>query len=123
MDLLGRNRTCVRRGGLNNPFLIFLQCVYEYATGQGANEEGAPALLNKIKQMIGHLRELERIRERRDAAKMVLDEVIEEVVKRGFDDKIVARISAVSQELEPLQGKVSATIRALRQSTSKKPRR
>jgi hypothetical protein len=109
------------KGTLNNSFLIFLQSIFEYATGQGASEEGAPALLNKVKQMIGHLRELQRIREKSDAAKIHLDSFLDEVVKRGFDDDIVARLSTMKEELEPLPAEVSATVRALRQSTSKKP--
>ncbi|MBR0913939.1 hypothetical protein [Bradyrhizobium japonicum] len=37
-------------------FHLFLQQIYEYATGNGANERGAPALLPKIKQMLKPLR-------------------------------------------------------------------
>ena len=111
------------KGTLNNSFIIFLQSIFEYATGQGASEEGAPALLNKVKQMIAHLRELRRIREKSDAAKIFLDNILDEIVKRGFDDDIVARLSAMGEELEPLQAKVPATVRALRQSTSKKSSR
>jgi hypothetical protein len=110
------------KGTLNNSFLIFLQCIYEYATGQGANEEGAPALLNKVKQVIGPLRELSRIREKTDATEKLLGGFLEEVVKRGFNDDIIARLSVINAELEPLAAKVSASVRSLRQPTKKQPR-
>lgn len=38
-------------------FHLFLQQIYEYATGKGANEDGAPALIPKIKQMLKPLRD------------------------------------------------------------------
>lgn len=107
------------KGTLNNQFLIFLQNVYEYATAKGANEEGAPALLNKIKQMIGHLRDLQYIRERRDAAEMIVNEVLE----RGFNDELVTRLSTMTKELETIAERVPVVAIALRQSTSKKRRR
>jgi hypothetical protein len=37
-------------------FHLFLQQIYEYATGRGANEDGAPALVPKIKRMLEPLR-------------------------------------------------------------------
>jgi hypothetical protein len=37
-------------------FHLFLQQVYEYATGKGANEKGAPSFIPKIKRMLKPLR-------------------------------------------------------------------
>jgi hypothetical protein len=95
------------KGSLNNGFPIFLQYVYEFATGEGANEEGAPALLNKIKQMIAHLRALKPIRERVDAAEKAVNHVLE----RGFDDEAVPQLSTMRKELEEVDRELPTTLR------------
>jgi hypothetical protein len=55
-------------GGETGEFHQFVQEIYEYATGKGANEVGAPALINKIKEMLKPLRRYQRFIEDRRAA-------------------------------------------------------
>jgi hypothetical protein len=107
------------KGTLNNPFVTFLQSIYEYATGKGASEEGAPALLNKIKPMIAHLRERKRILEETDATEKQLNAVLEGWVKDGIHPLPLG----VTQQIDQLEAQASAVARHLRQSVSKKPRR
>jgi hypothetical protein len=106
------------QGSVNNVFLNFIQYVYTFATKKGANETGAPTFLKKIKQMIGHLRKLSDARTKYDAAQRLSAEI----EQGSLDQKSVARFSAMTDELERLAVGLPDVARALRQSTSKKPR-
>jgi hypothetical protein len=106
------------QGSVNNEFLNFIQYIYTFATKKGANETGAPTFLKKIKQMIGHLRKLSDAREKYAAAQRLSAEI----EQGNLDQESVDRFSAMTDELERLAVGLPDVARALRQSTSKKPR-
>jgi hypothetical protein len=106
------------QGSVNNVFLNFIEYIYTFATKKGANETGAPTFLKKIKQMIGYLRKLSDAREKYAAVQRLSAEI-----KQGnSDQESVARFSAMRDELKRLAVGLPDVARALRQSTSKKPR-
>jgi hypothetical protein len=106
------------QGSVNNVFLNFIEYIYTFATKKGANETGAPTFLKKIKQMIGYLRKLSDAREKYADVQRLSAEI-----KQGnSDQESVARFSAMRDELKRLAVGLPDVARALRQSTSKKPR-
>jgi hypothetical protein len=77
-------------------FHLFLQQIYEYATGKGADEVGAPALIPKIKQMIKPLREYERYIENVQLA----DKLEARFLKRLKKGASYAELKAIISELK-----------------------
>ena len=106
------------QGSVNNIFLSFIESIYTFATKKGASEVGAPNFLKKIKQMIQHLRKLSAVREKYVAA----EQLSAETLQANMDQQSVDRLSAMVDDLDRLAVGLPDVARALRQSTSKKPR-
>jgi len=107
------------KGTMNKPFEAFLQSVYEYATDKGANEQGAPALLDKIKRMIGPLRKTKEILKEVHGLEKQLNALRDQWIKEGVSPVP----SAITQKVDLLESQSSAAQRQLRQSVSKKRNR
>jgi hypothetical protein len=106
------------QGTVNNLFLNFIEYIYTFATKKGASETGAPTFLKKIKQMIRYLRKLSDAREKHAA----LHRLSAKIEQGNSDQESVARFLAMRDEFERLAVGLPDLARALRQSTSKKPR-
>ena len=99
------------------PFHIFLQQIYEYATGEGANETGAPALLPKIKQMLGPLREVEATKEELRLAGALNSQIMRQFLSDASLDEIEASIKAFREQLANVN---IASVSDLKTATTRK---
>jgi hypothetical protein len=84
------------------PFHRFVQQIYEYATGKGADEDGAPTLSTKIKQMLKPLRDYQH----NVLLLKQAEELSAKMLSKLASTATVEELNASMQELREAVGKI-----------------
>ena len=99
------------------PFHRFVQEIYEYATGKGADESGAPTLSTKIKQMLKPLRDYEHNALLLKHAEELGAKILSKLASTATEEEFNASV----QELKEAVGKIDpAASEALKNATKRK---